>query len=277
MRCLSTWPRRSERKTEPLRDCRRPNSLRGWGHGKSNEVLTRGAGASGAGFNQSPGWRYPDTEECVITEATIRLGEDGSFRMTPKQVLQIRVSLVGIVPVIWRRIQIPTTHSFWDLHVAIQDAMGWFDSHLHAFRLPDPRQGHLVQIGIPDDEFEAGRRMLPGWKIPVEDYLHEVSPVAVYEYDFSDGWIHVVQLEARLLARKGVSYPTCLAGERRCPPEDCGGLGGYELLLHALADSDHPEHDSLREWVGGSYDPDGFQASNVAFDDPKERLDTIFE
>lgn len=197
--------------------------------------------------------------------------------MTAKQVLQIRISLVGIVPPIWRRIQIPSTYSFWDLHVAIQDSMGWLDSHLHTFRLPDLRQGTLAQIGIPGDEYEAGRQTLPGWKIPVEDYLHEVSPVAVYEYDFGDGWIHVVQLEARVPVRKSVSYPVCLAGQRKCPPEDCGGIPGYELLLEALADPEHHEHDSMLSWVGGGFIPEDFQASNVAFDDPKARLDAVFE
>jgi len=197
--------------------------------------------------------------------------------MASKEVVQIRVSLVGIDPVIWRRIQIPTTYSFWDLHVAIQDAMGWYDCHLHAFRIPDLRRETLAVIGIPDDEFEAGRRTLPGWEISVEDYLHEVSPVAVYEYDFGDSWIHVVQLEARSPVRKGVSYPICLAGERTCPPENCGGAGGYERFLEAIANPSHPEHDSLLEWVGGSYDPDDFKSSDVVFDDPKERLDTIFE
>ena len=197
--------------------------------------------------------------------------------MTTKDVLQLRISLVGIVPPIWRRIQIPSTYSFWDLHVAIQDAMGWLDSHLHAFRFPDLREGTLVQIGIPDDEYGSGQGTLPGWEIHVEDYLHEVSPVAVYEYDFGDGWIHVVQLEARLAARREQSYPVCLAGERKCPPEDCGGIPGYELLLEAIADPDHPEHDSLLHWVGGNYDVEEFQASDVAFDDPQARRNDAFQ
>lgn len=197
--------------------------------------------------------------------------------MTPRELLQIRISLVGIVPPIWRRIQIPTAYSFWDLHVAIQDAMGWCDSHLHTFRLPSFRRGDLVQIGIPDDEYEAGRRTLPGWEVPVEDYLHHEFPVAVYEYDFGDGWIHVVQLEGRLPVRRGQSYPVCLAGERTCPPEDCGGIGGYEHLLEAIADPNHPEHDSLLEWVGGSFEAETFEASDVAFDDPQARWNDAFE
>jgi len=197
--------------------------------------------------------------------------------VTTKNVLQVRISLVGIVPPIWRRIQIPSTCSFWDLHVAIQDAMGWLDSHLHSFRLPGLRRGSLVQIGIPDDVCEAGRGTLPGWEIPLEDYLHEVSPVAVYEYDFGDGWIHVVQLEARLAARTEQSYPVWLAGERKCPPEDCGGIPGYELLLEAIADPDHPEHGFLIEWSGGTFNADDFEASDVAFDDPQARLSDAFE
>lgn len=197
--------------------------------------------------------------------------------MTAKDVLQIRISLVGIVPPIWRRIQIPPTYSFWDLHEAIQDAMGWHDYHLHEFRVVDFRQGTLVYIGIPDDEYEAGRQTLPGWETPVEDYFNEASPVAVYEYDFGDGWTHIVQLEARLAARKDRSYPVCLAGERRCPPEDCGGVGGYERLLKAIADPRHPEHDYLLEWIGGSYDPEEFKASDVTFGDPQARLKDILE
>ncbi len=197
--------------------------------------------------------------------------------MTTEDILQIRISLVDIVPPIWRRIQIPSTYSFWDLHVAIQDAMGWLDYHLHAFRIPDLRQGTLVEIGIPDDEYEAGQQTLPGWEIGVEDYLNYWSPVAVYEYDFGDGWVHVVQLEARLPARKGTSYPNCLAGERKCPPEDCGGTGGYEEFLEAIADSRHPEHKAMLEWVGGSFDAEDFNPSSVEFSDPRKRWKQAFD
>ncbi len=197
--------------------------------------------------------------------------------MTTKDVLQIRISLVGVVPPIWRRIQIPSTYSFWDLHVAIQDAMGWLDYHLHAFRIPDLRQGTLAEIGIPDDEYETGQQTLPGWEIGVEDYLHHAFPVAVYEYDFGDGWMHVVQLEARLAAHKGRPYPNCLAGERKCPPEDCGGIGGYEDFLEAIADSRHPEHKTMLEWVGGSFDAEDFDPSAVKFGDPKERWERAFD
>jgi len=193
-----------------------------------------------------------------------------------KEVFQIRIALVGIFPPIWRRIQIPSNYSFWELHVAIQNAMGWYDSHPHAFRVPDLLGDVLVQIGIPDDEFEAGRQTLPGWDIPVADYLSEESPAIVYQYDFGDGWVHVVQLEARLPAHRGHSYPVCLDGERKCPPEDCGGIPGYELLLAAISDRNHPQHDSLLEWVGGSFDAEEFEVSAVRFDDPTDRWKETF-
>ncbi|MEW6216350.1 MAG: plasmid pRiA4b ORF-3 family protein [Candidatus Bipolaricaulota bacterium] len=196
--------------------------------------------------------------------------------MAPREVFQLRIALMDILPPIWRRIQIPTWYSFWDLHVAIQDAMGWLDYHLHSFRLVDLRQERLVEIGIPDDEFPTGRETLPGWETPVEAYLHEGWPVAVYEYDFGDSWAHVVQLEARLPARRGRSYPVCVAGERKCPPEDCGGVGGYAHLLEAIANPRHPEHKKLLDWVGGSYDPEDFDPAKVQFDDPKERWKNAF-
>ncbi len=194
-----------------------------------------------------------------------------------EEVFQLRISLVGITPPIWRRIQVPTSYSFWDLHVAIQDAMGWLDYHLHEFIVADLRSRGLLHIGIPDEESVGERRILPGWMVPVEEHLRAGFPVAVYAYDFGDGWRHVVQLEALLPACKKQTYPLCLSGARNCPPEDCGGTGGYGLLLEALCDPTHPEHDSFLDWVGGSYDPEEFDPTAVVFEDPKVRWKIAFE
>ena len=78
------------------------------------------------------------------------------------KVFQFKITLKGIRPPIWRRIQIPETYTFWDLHVAIQDAMGWFDSHLHRFEILNPSTGMEEEIGIPDEEFEWDTVTLPG-------------------------------------------------------------------------------------------------------------------
>lgn len=91
----------------------------------------------------------------------------------PGQILQFKVRLGDIRPTIWRRIEVPASYSFWDLHVAIQDAMGWFDSHLHSFEVLNPETGEVDVIGIPDpDGFVENPVVLPGWKTPVARYLH---------------------------------------------------------------------------------------------------------
>jgi hypothetical protein len=186
-------------------------------------------------------------------------------------VLQLRVALVGILPPIWRRIQVPWTATFWDLHVAIQDSMGWAGEHLHEFQVPDHRLGRLVRVGIPDDEYPTGKQTLRGWEVGIADYFQGASPAAVYLYDFGDSWAHVVQYEGDVPARRGAKYPRCVGGERKCPPEDCGGIPGYADLLEALADPGHPEHESLRAWVGGPFDSEEFDPTAVELGDPKAR------
>lgn len=192
-------------------------------------------------------------------------------------VFQIKVTLRGIRPLIWRRLQVPATYSFWDLHVAIQDAMGWRDCHLHEFRVqPAPRR-HSLRIGIPDDDaFEGDRPILPGWDVPIAKYLDARRNLASYVYDFGDDWRHRLVLERVVPRLPGNRYPVCIAGERKCPPEDVGGVPGYEEFLRAIADPDHEEHDSYLSWVGGSYDPDAFDPQSVRFWDPEKRWRIAF-
>jgi hypothetical protein len=184
---------------------------------------------------------------------------------------RFKITLQGIVPAVWRRIEVPSDYSFWDLHVAIQDAMGWTDSHLHVFRVGEE------QVGIPDeDAFEGDAPYLPGWEIRMDEYFTEAGDVAPYEYDFGDGWEHEVLLEEIAPRAPKTKYPRCLAGERACPPEDCGGVPGYENMLEILADPDHEEHADTVQWVGGAYDPGRFDPEIVRFDDPKKRWKTAF-
>jgi hypothetical protein len=192
-----------------------------------------------------------------------------------KEALQFRVGLLGILPMIWRRIVVPAGYTFWDLHVAIQDAMGWTDSHLHAFRVANPETRHQDFIGIPDDEGFDELDTLPGWEIPVQKYLSYDNPLCLYEYDFGDSWLHEVVLEAYLPAPK--KLPICLAGERACPPEDVGGTHGYEEFLAVIRDPGHEEHESMLEWVGGSFDPEVFDPKRVSFGSPKERWRMAFD
>lgn len=190
---------------------------------------------------------------------------------------QFKVTLKGIEPPIWRRIVVPATYHFWELHVAIQDAMGWLDCHLHAFRLRNPDTDTIEEIGIPDDApFEDDRPCLPGWEVPIAAYFRNPGDRSVYIYDFGDGWEHDLLLEEIIARQPKKKYPRCLDGARACPPEDCGGIRGYEDLMQILSDSSHEEYESTLQWLGGRYDPEAFDPKKVRFDDPKKRWKRAF-
>lgn len=190
---------------------------------------------------------------------------------------RFHIELEGIDPPIWRRIRVPGNYTFWDLHVAIQDAMGWLDCHLHLFQVRNPETGALEQIGIPDDEpFLDEPLCLAGWEVPIAGYFIKEGDTASYEYDFGDGWRHTVALEGVATIRKSERRLACLGGERRCPPEDCGGINGYAEMLEVIADETHVEHEAMLQWLGGAYDPRAFSASDVKFDDPKVRWRRAF-
>ena len=195
-------------------------------------------------------------------------------------VMRFRITLKEIEPPIWRLIDVPESYSFWDLHVAVQDAMGWLDYHLHAFN-PRRKHGRIQRpVGIPDEEF--GGETLAGWEVPIRDYFIELGDTLEYEYDFGDGWRHEIVLVGLLLKDSGRKYPICLDGARACPPEDCGGVGGYEELLEILGNPSHEEHQSMLAWLKGHakdylpYEPDKFDPDAVKFDSPKKRLKQVF-
>lgn len=190
-----------------------------------------------------------------------------------------RVDLLGVSPPVWREIQVPSSYSFWDLHVAIQDAMGWLDCHLHIFRMQDQHTGKSIEIGIPDDEeiSREGIDVLAGWDTLIQSFLNKSGQSVDYEYDFGDEWEHKVLLQEIVFSERSASYPQCTGGERACPPEDCGGIRGYQFLLEAINDSTHEEHDELLQWLGGAFDPERFDSATVKFDDPKMRWQNAFE
>ncbi len=197
----------------------------------------------------------------------------------PRHALQFLVVLAKTKPLVWRRIQVPSDYSFWDLHVAIQDAMGWQDSHLHEFRLIDPRQCGVQLVGIPDEDFPFERPCLAGWEVRISHYyrwetLRDAAP-ATYLYDFGDDWQHFILFEDVVLAGAG-RRPRCLAGERACPPEDCGGVHGFESLLEILANPAHPDHAEIAQWCGAGFERDAFDPKKVRFDDPKKRWQRAF-
>lgn len=200
-------------------------------------------------------------------------------------VFQFKVSLLDIEPEIWRRFQVRGNYSYWDLHVALQNVVGWSDSHLHAFRSPQLEENGL-EIGIPtelfdnfvDDEF----KVVAGWDVPLTEYFKEPGDRMTYEYDFGDGWEHEILLEGILLKEKGRKYPYCLAGEQACPPEDCGGRYGYYEMLEILYSPSHEEHEGMMDWLKSHYQSDYpyqadyFERKKVKFENPKKRWEECF-
>ena len=171
-------------------------------------------------------------------------------KLSDNLVYQFRIELSEIEPTIWRVIQVPSGYTFWDLHVAIQDSMGWLDYHLHAFRVRMPNKKKETEIGIPDKE-SYDHLVLPGWEVLVKDYFTDPGKFAIYDYDFGDKWSHHVLLESILMKDSHAKYPICIAGERACPPEDCGGVPGYYQLIEILNDPNHSEYNDNIEWLKG--------------------------
>jgi hypothetical protein len=195
----------------------------------------------------------------------------------PSLAFQFKITLDQVTIPVWRRILVPASYSFWDLHVAIQDAMGWLDYHLHEFQMVNPNTRALERIGIPSDEFESDREVKPGWLVAIADYFSLRFRLADYTYDFGDDWRHTVVMEEFEALDPDLNYPILLGGAGACPPEDVGGPHGYQLFLETIQDQNHPEHQDWLDWAGGSFDPARFDPRDIHFDDPRKRWKTAFE
>ncbi|MDY0170839.1 MAG: plasmid pRiA4b ORF-3 family protein [Thermoguttaceae bacterium] len=185
-----------------------------------------------------------------LTDKAIHKHKEGGIARIPAKdrVYQFKITLKEIDPPIWRRIQ--TKDCTLDkLHERIQTAMGWTNSHLHQFVIDS------VIHGDPQLLYEGWEDETP----PVDSLETRISQVVPkdgkpfrfdYEYDFGDCWEHEVLFEGCLRAEKGVRYPVCIEGERACPPEDVGGVCGYQEYLKTLSNPDHEEWDQMSDWRG---------------------------
>ncbi len=187
-----------------------------------------------------------------------------------ESVYQCKVTLKWVKPQIWRRIQVPGNYTFWDLHVAIQDAMGWLGGHLHEFNYPTAPGGPPCRIGSDDDDdFSEDRGVLEERKEKIADHLREKMTVE-YCYDFGDYWCHRVTVEKVMPREEGALYPRCLAGKRACPPEDCGGPHAYMEILAIWEGADTAEKEEVIEMFGDDFDPGYFDIEEIEFEDPEE-------
>ena len=169
-------------------------------------------------------------------------------------VFQLRITLRDVEPAVWRRLLVPASVRLAKLHGIFQAAMGWTNSHLHSFTIGDER------YGMQFDEYPEGE--IDEKQVTVMRAIGE-HPSFSYEYDFGDSWEHEIVVEEFVRPPLGLKHAVCLDGQNACPPEDCGGTGGYAELLQALADPKHEEHDHLLAWVGGPFDPTLFDLVTV--------------
>ena len=175
----------------------------------------------------------------------------------PAQVFQIKVTLDGVRPPIWRRILAPGTTTLLKFHDILQSVMGWQDSHLHRFTIDGQSYGN-TEI---DEWGDLGIRSEARYKLG--QLISEAGARFHYEYDFGDSWEHTLLVEKIQPPKPGERYPLCLAGKRACPPEDVGGVWGYQTFLEAISNPKHAEHEEYLEWVGGEFDPDFFDVELV--------------
>lgn len=201
--------------------------------------------------------RYSLRRIVAIFQEAIRDAHGIGMIPRSKRLYQFKITLRAIDPPIWRRIQTKDC-SVDKLHEHIQTAMGWTNSHLHRFEILGMVYGDPVLLCGNSDCF-VGMNSL-------ERKISDVVPRSgirfrfSYEYDFGDRWRHDVLFEGCLAASAGVRYPLCLEGERACPPEDVGGVGGYEEFLEVLSDPCHEEHEEWRQWAGMDFEPTRFDA-----------------
>jgi hypothetical protein len=170
----------------------------------------------------------------------------------------LRIELLEIRPLIWRRVRVARSASFKRLHEILQIVLGWQNSHPHEFRA-----GELVLSMKGIDEFEERAKVQYEDDWNLKDLLDSGVKEFEYAYDFGDGWEHRIVVEPSTRSRVPGPTPLCLAGENACPPEDVGGPHRYGEFLEAIAESEHEEHARFLEWIGGVWDPKGFDLNRV--------------
>jgi hypothetical protein len=168
----------------------------------------------------------------------------------------LRITLEAVEPPVWRRVQVPGSITLERLHTVIQKAMGWRDAHLHEFETGGRRYGQ------PEPD-EPHYKVEAEWKLTLRAAAPTEGARFRYLYDLGDGWGHEVLVEAIQALAAPFKHPGCLAGERACPPEDCGGVPGYANLLDGLRDRTHPEHRHMLAWAGRGFNPERFDLAAV--------------
>lgn len=178
-----------------------------------------------------------------------------SKRRTTEPIYQLKVTLKGIRPPIWRRIQVHGDISLHNLHEIIQVAMGWANYHLYQFEIGG------TPFSEPDPDW--GFDMKNSKRTKLSQVVKGEKSKFSYVYDMGDNWEHELVVEKILSPEPGKHYPVCLTGKRACPPEDCGSIWGYAELLAIIKDPEHEEYEERMEWLGEEFRPEAFDVAEV--------------
>jgi hypothetical protein len=177
--------------------------------------------------------------------------------MSADTIARLKITLDDVKPAVLRRIEVPFNIRLDRLHLAIQAAMGWTNTHLYEIRARD------VGWGIPDRDWGDGP--LDARKANLGDVLADVgTKTLTYLYDFGDGWEHTVKVERLIDPEPGALYPRLIEACGRCPPEDIGGPWGYAEFLEAIGNPKHERHDEFKEWFADDFDPNLVDAGWLA-------------
>lgn len=181
-------------------------------------------------------------------------------------IYQLKITLKGSKPPIWRRVQTPASTTLGTLHAIIQQSMGWANYHLHEFHVKDKLVGDPEQLcGFG---WDREPEVVDEAEITLADLKLRERDKFEYIYDMGDYWQHEVLIEKMLERESDIRYPICVKAVKSGPPEDVGGIWGYYEMLEALEDPEHPEHEVFSEWLPGG----GWDADNVDLDAINRRL-----
>lgn len=165
-----------------------------------------------------------------------------------ESVYELEVTLVGVKPKIFRRFSVPGTITLSQLSQAIQGAMGWYGGHLYEFVV----EGEIYGDPTPDLPMKDANRAR------LERLISRSRVAFRYIYDYGDDWQHQVTVKKIRPLQSGETVPNLIGGSRACPPEDVGGIWGYEDFLRVLADPTDAEYENMMDWIGGPWDPEEF-------------------
>ncbi len=188
---------------------------------------------------------------------------------------RVRVDLTGTKPPLWRRLELASDMLLDELHDVLQVAFGWTDSHLHRFSSGTGFYDRDAEQYLCPFDVEEGEDGIPEHEVRLDEVLADVGDTLFYVYDFGDDWQHSVRLEAVLPRGDAAPRATCITGRRPGPPENCGGVPGYEMFS-AATDPTSADHTDARAEIAQIYGPEvvpeGFVPTPFVIDEINKAL-----